>query len=88
MKNPHEDYQELVEEEDILINRIATCKETIDTVLQTLYDKDGPIHVQTVRDILSAVHDVQVKLERELLIVCANKKLTARDMNHKPSQFT
>ncbi|TBL77428.1 hypothetical protein [Paenibacillus thalictri] len=88
MTNPLENYQELVEEEDNLINRIETCKETIDAVLQTLYDKDGPVHVQTVRDILSAMHEVQVKLERELLIVQANKKLTARHMDHKPSQFT
>lgn len=45
----------------------------IETVLQSLYEKDGPIHLQTVRDIVSALHDVQVKLERELLITRANK---------------
>jgi hypothetical protein len=87
MPTPHEEYESLVEKEDILTNRIETCSYTIDAVLQLLYEKDGPIHLQTVRDIVSAMHEVQIKLERELLIVRAEKRLAARHMDRKPSSF-
>ncbi|MGU3471894.1 hypothetical protein ACLBWT_12170 [Paenibacillus sp. D51F] len=85
MPNPHNDYESLVEKEDILVNRIEICVETIDAVLQALYKKDGPVHLQTVREIISVMHEVQVKLERELLILRTEKRLAARFMDRKPS---
>ena len=84
---PNDEYESLVEKEDILVNRIETCTDTIDAVLRSLYEKDGPVHLQTVRDIVSAMHEVQIKLERELLIVRAEKRLAARHMDRKPSGF-
>ena len=57
----------------------------IETVLQALYEKDGPVHCQTLSDIVSAMHDVQVKLEREVLLLRAEKRLAARPTDHKPS---
>jgi|GEM_PF-1917205 hypothetical protein len=85
MPAPNDQYEALVEQEDILVHRIKICSDMIETVLQSLYEKDGPVHLQTVRDIVSAMHDVQVKLERELLIVRAEKRLAARHMDRKPS---
>ncbi|MEB4782124.1 hypothetical protein P5G60_10230 [Paenibacillus jamilae] len=38
-----EPYPSLVEQEDILSQRIDTCLETIDAVLQMLYQKGHPI---------------------------------------------
>lgn len=84
MPTPCEDYEALVEKEDIWVNCIETCGITIDAVLQALYKTDGPVHLQTVRDIVSAMHEVQVKLERELPIVRVEKRLTARQMDRKP----
>jgi len=81
------DYEALVEKEDFLVNRIETCATTIDAVLQSLYEKDSPVHFQTVRDIISAMHEVQVKLERKLLIVRVEKRLAARSLSRKPSDF-
>ncbi|MEK5257586.1 hypothetical protein NST74_29505 [Paenibacillus sp. FSL F4-0125] len=77
-------YESLVESEDMLVNRIETCSETIDAVLQMLFKKDGPIHLPTVREIVAAMHEVQVKLERELLLVRIEKRLAARYMDSKP----
>jgi hypothetical protein len=79
------DYESLVEGEDILINRIETCSETIEAVLQMLFKKDGPIHLQTVREVIVAMHEVQIKLEREILLVRTEKRLAARYLNCKPS---
>ncbi|MDH6372630.1 hypothetical protein M2444_004458 [Paenibacillus sp. PastF-3] len=77
-------YESLVKSEDTLVNRIETCSETIDAVLQMLFKKDGPIHLPTVREIAAAMHEVQVKLERELLLVRIEKRLAARYMDSKP----
>lgn len=86
MLSIQEDYQHFVEQEDIPINRVETCTETIDAVLEALYHKDGPVHLQTVRDIVCAMHDVQAKLERELLLLRVEKRLAARYLDHKPSR--
>lgn len=34
-------YESLVESEDMLVNRIETCSETIDAVLQMLFKRTG-----------------------------------------------
>jgi len=81
------DYEALVEKGDLLVNRIETCATTIDALLQSLYEKDSPVHFRTVHDIISAMHEVQVKLERKLLIVRAKKRLAARSLSRKPSDF-
>jgi TPP-dependent 2-oxoacid decarboxylase len=87
MPAPSDHYEALVEQEDTLVRRINICSDMIETVLQSLYEKDGPVHLQTVRDIVSAMHDVQVKLERELLVLRAEKRLAARPTDRKPSDF-
>ncbi|WP_379156102.1 hypothetical protein [Paenibacillus sp. sgz5001063] len=78
-------YESLVESEDMLVNRIETCSETIEAVLQMLFKKDGPIHLLTVHEVVVAMHEIQVKLERELLLVRIEKRLTARCLDCKPS---
>lgn len=85
MPTPGDHYEALVEQEDSLVRRINLCSDMIETVLQALYEKDGPIYLQTVRDIVCAMHDVQVKLERELLLLRAEKRLAARPTDRKPS---
>ncbi|AIQ38564.1 hypothetical protein R50345_30495 [Paenibacillus sp. FSL R5-0345] len=77
-------YESLVKSEDTLVNRIETCSETIDTVLQMLFKKDGPIHLPTVHEVVVAMHEIQVKLDRELLLVRIEKRLAARYMDSKP----
>ncbi|OMD12608.1 hypothetical protein NSS98_30795 [Paenibacillus sp. FSL E2-0274] len=78
-------YPSLVEQEDLLSQRIDTCLETIDAVLQMLYQKDHPIHLPTAQSIIAAMHEVQVKIERELLLLRTEKRLAARQMDNKPS---
>ncbi len=79
------DYETLVEQEDMLAGRIETCEETIDAVLEMLYKKESSVHLQTVSEIVSAMHEVQVKLERELLLLKVEKRLVARNLGRKPS---
>lgn len=84
MPTPCEDCEALVVKEDIWVNRIETCEVTLDAVLEALYKTDSPVHLQTVRDIVSAILETVLKLERELLMVRIEKKLTARHMDRKP----
>lgn len=79
------DYETLVEQEDMLAERIETCAEMIDAVLEMLYKKESPVHLQTVREIVSAMHEVRIKLERELLLLRVEKRLAARNLGRKPS---
>jgi hypothetical protein len=78
-------YELLVESEDMLVNLIEICSETIDAVLQMLFKRDGPIHLLTVHDVVVAIHEIQVKLDRELLLVRIEKRLTARNLDCNPS---
>ena len=73
--DPQVNYESLVNKEDIFVNRIETCSIAIDAVLHAIYKVEGPLHLETSYEIVSATHDIQVKLERELIFVRAEKRL-------------
>jgi hypothetical protein len=43
-----------------------------------LYKKDGPIDLVIVKEMLTAMHDVRVKVDRELLLLNLEKKLVSK----------
>jgi hypothetical protein len=60
-------YEQALQEESILTQRISLCKEFIDIILEYISQKADSIHVLTAEDIVTAVHTIGQDLDTELL---------------------
>lgn len=60
-------YEEALQEENILMQRIGLCKEMIDVILECISTKADDIHMPTAEDIVTAIHTISQDLDRELL---------------------
>ncbi|OPA74175.1 hypothetical protein BVG16_23860 [Paenibacillus selenitireducens] len=60
-------YEEAVQEENILIQRIGLCKEIIDFILEYISKNAVSIHMHTAEDIVTAIHRIGQDLDTELL---------------------
>lgn len=60
-------YEEALQEETILTQRISLCKEFIDIILDLISHKANSIHILTAEDIVTAVHTIGQDLDTELL---------------------
>jgi hypothetical protein len=60
-------YEQALQEESILTQRISLCKEFIDIILEYISQKADSIHILTAEDIVTAVHTIGQDLDTELL---------------------
>ena len=60
-------YEEAIQEENILIQRIGFCKEIINVILEYISHKADAIHLPTAEDIVSVIHTMGQDLDTELL---------------------
>jgi len=60
-------YEEAIQEENILIQRIGLCKEIINIILEFISNKADAIHLPTAEDIVTAIHTMGQDLDTELL---------------------
>ncbi|MDD9271503.1 hypothetical protein ACFPES_31160 [Paenibacillus sp. GCM10023248] len=67
MQQTQTKYDEALQEEAILTQRISLCKEFIDIILEYITHKADSIHILTAEDIVTAVHTIGQDLETELL---------------------
>ncbi|WP_409342857.1 hypothetical protein [Paenibacillus sp. MBLB4367] len=73
-------YEQLVLEEDILIQRIATCEECVNAILAYILKNSQSIHLITAEDIINAVHLIGKDLQTELLHLRLEKSILAGKM--------
>lgn len=73
-------YEQLVLEEDILIQRIATCEECINAILAYILKNCQSVHLLTAEDIVNAVHLIGKDLQTELLHLRLEKSILAGKM--------
>ncbi|MDU0205841.1 MULTISPECIES: hypothetical protein [Paenibacillus] len=60
-------YEETLQEESILTQRISLCHEFIDIILKYISQNADSIHILTAEDIVTAVHTIGQDLDTELL---------------------
>jgi hypothetical protein len=60
-------YEQVLQEETVLTQRIGLCKEFIDIILEYISRKANSIHILTAEDIVTAVHTIGQDLDTELL---------------------
>ncbi|NOU99447.1 hypothetical protein [Paenibacillus planticolens] len=60
-------YEEVLQEESILTQRISLCHEFIDIILKYISRNADSIHILTAEDIVTAVHTIGQDLDTELL---------------------
>ncbi|RTE11193.1 hypothetical protein [Paenibacillus whitsoniae] len=70
-----EHYEQIVEEETELMERIRTCEAYLNAILEQTYRNGDQHHKLTVEDILTAVFTISSELRTELLHVQFEKAL-------------
>lgn len=60
-------YEEAIQEEDRLIQRIGFCKEMIDVILELISNHANSIHMPTAENIVTVIHTMGQDLDTELL---------------------
>ena len=60
-------YEEAIQEEQTLMQRIGLCKEIIDVILEYISSKADVIHLPTAEDIVTMIHTMGHDLDTELL---------------------
>lgn len=59
--------ERLVVEETLLLKKVRTCEECVFAVLGHLFQHNDEVHVLTVEDVLTLVHNKETELRTELL---------------------
>lgn len=67
MQQTQTKYEQALQEETALTQRISLCKEFIDIILEYISHKADSIHILIAEDIVTAVHTIGQDLETELL---------------------
>ncbi|WP_205516989.1 hypothetical protein [Paenibacillus sp. SYP-B3998] len=60
-------YDEAIQEENILHQKISVCTDFINVILDYISNKADSIHMLTAEDIVTAVHTIGQDLDTELL---------------------
>ncbi|BFT69180.1 hypothetical protein [Paenibacillus sp. P36] len=76
-------YEQALQEEDTLTQRISLCKEFIDIILEYISHKADSIHILTAEDIVTAVHTIGQDLETELLHLRLEKRMLENKLKLK-----
>lgn len=76
-------YEQALQEEDTLTQRISLCKEFIDIILEYISHKADSIHILTAEDIVTAIHTIGQDLETELLHLRLEKKMLENKLKLK-----
>jgi len=67
MNDTFKKYEEAIQEEHTLMQRICLCKELINVILEYISNKADTIHLPTAEDIVTAIHTMGQDLDTELL---------------------
>ncbi|MCY9660977.1 hypothetical protein P5G65_29080 [Paenibacillus chondroitinus] len=76
-------YEQALQEEDTLTQRISLCKEFIDIILEYISHKADSIHILTAEEIVTAVHTIGQDLETELLHLRLEKRMLENKLRLK-----
>ncbi|MZQ80686.1 hypothetical protein GQF01_00765 [Paenibacillus sp. 5J-6] len=79
-------YEQVLQEETVLIQRIGLCKEFIDIILEYTSQKADSIHILTAEDIVTAVHTIGQDLDTELLHLRLEKGILENKLRGLRSQ--
>lgn len=74
-------YESVVEEEQILNERIRACNECVEIILDFIEKRADQIHVLTAEDIVSAAHTIGKDLQTELLHIRLEKGILLNKIN-------
>lgn len=78
-----EKYEKVVEMENDLINRIATCDACLTALFEFTYYQGRQHNRLTLEDIVSALHTVSTDLRTELVHVQLEKAFLSGEMRHR-----
>lgn len=81
MNNLQRKYENLLEEERMLTERIGSCEECVETILDYIAKKANTIHVLTAEEIVSALHNMGKDLRTELLHVKLERSIVSNKLS-------
>lgn len=76
-----EQYNVMIEEEDLLYKQIEACQECTDVILDHISDKAESLHIPTTETILTAIDVIKMDLHRELLHLRIEKSIISREIS-------
>ncbi|MCM3269995.1 hypothetical protein [Paenibacillus elgii] len=81
MNNLQSKYENLIEEERLLADKIESCEECVEAILDYIAKKANTIHVLTAEEIVSAVHAIGKDLRTELLHVKLERSIVSNKLS-------
>ncbi|WP_010493137.1 hypothetical protein [Paenibacillus elgii] len=81
MINLQSKYETLLEEERLLAEKIGSCEECVEVILDYIAKKADTIHVLTAEEIVSAVHAIGEDLRTELLYVKLERNIVSNKLS-------
>jgi hypothetical protein len=70
-----EHYERLIQEEHLLANRLETCEDCITAILSRANEGGIDLHVLTLEDILTTIHQIWIDIQVEMLHLRFEKAL-------------
>lgn len=81
-----EKYEQVVDEEAFLLERIRTCEACLSAVLEFTYRHVKEHHQLTIEDIVTAIFAISNDLRTELLHVQFEKAVLSGEMRHRDNR--
>lgn len=74
----NEKYELCVENEDILLSKLHVCEQSRDAILDLYFKSDSPVHHETVKEIIQAIHSIELRIQTDLIDLRLEKTSLAR----------